>query len=328
MKYIVSDEHMFIYFVIPKVACSSIKAALLPIFDFDTPIYETTLKDGAPGYNVHQLFDESGHQVNQRELISELNDAYQEYFKFAFVRNPWDRLVSCYFQKLWDVEKTDFGKPALKLPGGRGYKLYMGMPFAEFVETVYEIPDAEANAHFKSQYKTICGPERDKPIMADFVGRYENLAADFSVVAERIGGTEKLQLPHILRSKSRESRPYTEFYDARLKKLVYERYQEDIEIFGYSFADPQSPPPLWRREGRAGSRRSEQDTANRSLGNQIRNLRERNIHLKRQLKVLGNRNRNLERELQDIRSSKSWRLLDRINRFTKRSLRFTWKIRR
>src|SRR5919107_448733 len=261
VKYIVSDEHTFIYFVIPKVACSSIKAALLPIFDFDTPIYETTLKDGAPGYNVHALFDESGHQVNQGELISELNDAYQEYFKFAFVRNPWDRLVSCYFQKPWDVGKTDFGKPAFKLPG---------------------------------------------------VGRYENLAADFSVVAERIGGTEKLQLPHILRSKSRESRPYTEFYDARLKKLVYERYQEDIEIFGYSFADPHSPPPLWRREARAGSRRSEQDTINRNLGNQIRNLRERNTHLKRQLKVLENRNRNLERELQDIRSSKIWRLLDRI----------------
>ena len=34
----------------------------------------------------------------------------------------------------------------MKLPGGRGYKLYMSMPFAEFVESVYEIPDTEANA--------------------------------------------------------------------------------------------------------------------------------------------------------------------------------------
>ena len=251
-RYIVHDDWKFVYFVVQKVACTSIKTALLPLFDTEATGQDVTeasgqdvfLEDGTPRLRVHKLFDRSGYQINKEQLTAKLNGEYQQYFKFAFVRNPWDRLVSCYCEKL---TKNGSG---LNLPADVDIELYAGMPFAEFVEAVCEIPDDQANPHFRSQHTVICGRgedrtpiaslfhrfrERDKPIMADFVGRYENLAADFSVVAERIGGTQKLQLPHILRSKSRKSRPYTEFYDARLKKLVYERYQEDIEIFGYSY---------------------------------------------------------------------------------------------
>jgi chondroitin 4-sulfotransferase 11 len=230
MKYIVSDDRKFIYFVVQKVACSSIKTALLPVFGMGTTKYEFTRRDGTKGLRVHRLFDRSDHQIREEQLMAGLDDQYGEYFKFAFVRNPWDRLVSCYCQKLSSVNG-----PGLKLPDENNTDLYAGMPFAEFVEAVYTIPDSEANPHFQSQHSVICGPGEDKPILPDFVGRFENLKADFDVVAKRINGSENLQLPHILRSKNREFRPYTEFYDPRLKDLVHERYQEDIDIFGYSY---------------------------------------------------------------------------------------------
>ena len=254
-KYIISDEPRFIYFVVPKVACSSIKTALLPLFDVNAAEYEFIREDDAPDLGIHRLFAGSGYQINRNRLIRALDRGeYQGHFKFAFVRNPWDRLVSCYSEKVMDVKETELGEPPFrKVPSEKGSKLYKGMPFAEFVETVYEIPDDEANVHFVSQHEIICGSGRDKPIMADFVGRFENLAADFAIVAERIGSAQRLQLPHKLRSTSRKYRPYTEFYDDRLRNLVYERYREDIEIFNYSFGDPHSPPPLWRRDGRAGS---------------------------------------------------------------------------
>jgi chondroitin 4-sulfotransferase 11 len=70
--------------------------------------------------------------------------------------------------------------------------------------------------------------------MADFVGRFENLRNDFARVAEEIGAPG-LALPHLLRSKIRQSRHYRDFYDERLKKLVYERYEKDVETFEYSF---------------------------------------------------------------------------------------------
>jgi hypothetical protein len=233
-KYIVSDDHKFVYFVVQKVACSSIKTALLPFFDIDPAGPKVVVKDGNTRLRIHELYSQSSYQINKKQLVAKLNDEYRDYFKFAFVRNPWDRLVSLY----WD--KFAKNGPGVRLPEHVEVVLYPGMPFAEFVEAVYAIPDRDANIHFKSQYRTICGPGRDKPVMADFIGRFENLAADFAVVAKGIGSAQELQLPHIiphkLRSESRKSRPpYADFYNDRLRKLVYKRYQEDIEIFGYSY---------------------------------------------------------------------------------------------
>ena len=109
------------------------------------------------------------------------------------------------------------------------------MPFPEFIETLCSIPDAEANIHFKSQHRVVCRPAADgKQIMADFIGRFENLADDFDLVAARIGAPE-LELPHLWRSEGRRSRPYREFYDDGLKDLVHERYREDTEVFEYTF---------------------------------------------------------------------------------------------
>jgi len=227
-KYIVSDDRKFIYFVTQKVACTSIKNALLPMFDIDTTEYERTRPDGTPALRIHKLFDAADNQIKKEQLVAKLDDQFRGYFKFAFVRNPWDRLLSCYFNK--------FGRanaPGLDTPAGSDVELYAGMPFAEFVEAVHEIPDDEANPHFRSQHTVICGPQGRN--MADFVGRFENLTADFEVVTERIGVAQEIRLPHLLRSGIRKSRPYTDFYDDRLKNLVHRRYQEDIEVFGYSY---------------------------------------------------------------------------------------------
>ncbi len=111
-------------------------------------------------------------------------------------------------------------------------RFYPGMPFNEFVEAVYATPDEQADAHFRSQYVTVCGPEGR--ILADFVGRFENLREDFDVVAEKIGAPG-LELPHRLKSRNRQNRHYSGFYDERLKRLVRERYQEDVDLFGYTF---------------------------------------------------------------------------------------------
>src|SRR5215203_6131416 len=141
-KYIVSDDRKFIYFVVQKVACSSIKTALLPLFDVSTNGFRTTRNDGTTGLRIHRLFDRSDYQIRRTQLIAELHDHYDNYFKFAFVRNPWDRLVSCYCQKL------NPNGPGLKLPVDNDIELYPGMSFPAFVEAVHAIPDGEANPHF------------------------------------------------------------------------------------------------------------------------------------------------------------------------------------
>lgn len=220
-KYIVHDERRFVYFVVEKVACSSVKSALMPLFDLDVAPYRDKTPRGEPILRIHKMFANSGYQVGKPEILS---GKYEDHFKFVFVRNPWDRLVSCHSEKL-----AREGAPGLNT---RDARFYPGMPFAEFVEAVHATPDEEANAHFRSQHAAAC--DLEGRVMADFVGRFERLREDFRAVAEGIGAPG-LVLPHRLKSAARKARPYADFYDGRLKKLVGERYERDVETFGYAF---------------------------------------------------------------------------------------------
>jgi chondroitin 4-sulfotransferase 11 len=122
----------------------------------------------------------------------------------------------------------------LKSAARANLEFYPNMPFAEFAETVCRIPDEVADGHFRPQHLTVCGPDGE-PI-ADFVGRFENLREGFARVAQEIGEPE-LELPERNRKidSKRSSRHYRDFYDERLKSLVYKRYEQDVETFGYSF---------------------------------------------------------------------------------------------
>jgi len=322
VKYIVSDEYKFVYLVVQKAACSSIKMALVPLFDLDTAQYETVRKDGSRGLKVHKLFDDSGYQIGKQELTSELEGKYQDYFKFAIVRNPWDRLVSCYSQKLLDGKRDRVGQRSTLSPSNSSIELYNGMPFDDFVRAVHAIPDEEANIHFRSQCATVC--DEDGGIMADFVGHFETLGEDFSYVAERIGGPE-LQLPHLLRSQNREGRSHTEFYDDTLAELVYERYTKDIELFGYSFSPESADTPVEGRSSPAGhltiTERTETCKRAEMLQRQIEKLQEElkeerrdSESLKKQNRRLKQRVRSVKRQIKAIRTSRTWEAVSTLRR--------------
>lgn len=321
MKYIVSDEYKFVYLVVQKVACSSIKTALVPLFDLDTGQYETVRKDGSQGLRVHKLFDNSGYQIGKQQLTSELEGKYRGYFKFAFVRNPWDRLVSCYSQKLLDVKRDSIGQTSNLSPSISGIELYNGMPFDDFVRAIHAIPDEDANLHFRSQWATVC--DEDGSIMADFVGHFETLEEDFSYVAENIGVPE-LQLPHLLRSKNREGRSYYEFYNNRLAELVHERYTKDIGLFGYSFSLESADTPAEGHDPPAGYPAGEQtetdiwaDTLQRrieKLEDELKDERRDSLSVKKQNRTLKRRVRNLEGQIQAIRTSRTWKAVTTLRR--------------
>ena len=233
--YIVSDKHRFVFLANHKVATTSILISLLPLFDFDDVEGEnfddlrsgpTFKHNGVPIGDVHGLFNNRGAHINKAHFLAGMGDKYHRYFKFTFVRNPWDRLVSCYTSKI--------------VQGGGGMQMKYGdislqrdMEFKEFAEAVCRIPDEISNHHFRSQHVTICDDGPRKAVFADFVGRFENLEKDFGFVAERIG--LEPSLPQAGASRSRNSRSYRDFYDERLARMVGERYREDANLFGYSF---------------------------------------------------------------------------------------------
>lgn len=67
-RYIVSGEHRFVYCVVQKVACTSIKMALLPLFDVDSEPYLTTNNSGRSFATVPKLYDKSPFQIYEEKI--------------------------------------------------------------------------------------------------------------------------------------------------------------------------------------------------------------------------------------------------------------------
>lgn len=146
----------------------------------------------------------------------------KDVFYFAFVRNPWDRLVSSFFYlKGGGNQKRD----------AADFKKYFGGA-QSFSSLLKNWDDFFANQiHFKPQYQWICDKEGD--VTLDFVGHFENLQEDFNIVCDKIG-IQPRKLPH--RNKT-EHKHYSEYYTDETRELVAEKYAKDIEHFGYKFGE-------------------------------------------------------------------------------------------
>jgi hypothetical protein len=206
---IVSHEYKFIYFPIPKSGCSSVKKMLSEIMGIPG---DSNAKEHGAWYYHYRKFP--------FVLKGQISKEFVEYFKFSFVRNPYDRLVSCYVQ--WVKNGLN---PSLDPYG----VFYSGMPFKEFVKEVCKIPDSIAEGHFRSQYSYLI--DRKGRFLPDFVGKIENFENDFLFVSNRAN----LPSVEIAHSNKTNHENYRRFYDEETVLWVKERYKNDICKFEYSF---------------------------------------------------------------------------------------------
>ncbi len=164
-------------------------------------------------------------------------EEFDSFFKFAFVRNPWDRLVSSYHYLGFDAKCS----------------------FAEFVQKRSKNPDKRTyGLHFISQSDFL--EDENGEVCVDFVGRFESISADFLTVAEQLN-LQSVDLPHRNQGNRRDSDPslltglkyllkmqryqfvkfkntkrhYTDYYDQKTRSVVGKLFEKDIENFGYSF---------------------------------------------------------------------------------------------
>ena len=145
-----------------------------------------------------------------------------DYFRFGFVRNPLDRLLSCYAQKIV-YHQRELGMPSLLWRYGKTFD--KNMTFAEFVEAVAKIPDRVSDIHFRSQHTFFY---HRKKLMVDFVGRFEQLEQDWNLLRQKFGLPG---LPHQNRSSHVD---YRQAYTAELAAIAARRYERDIDLFDYT----------------------------------------------------------------------------------------------
>ncbi len=132
---------------------------------------------------------------------------YDGLFKFAFVRNPWERLVSWYQY----VQRTPLHEDCRP-----------GETFADFAARFLEKPR-------RAQCWMI--EDRNGGMGLDYVGRFENLNDDIAYLCQRIG-IKAQTLPH--RNKMAD-KDYRTFYDDRLALAVKNNWTREIDAFGYTF---------------------------------------------------------------------------------------------
>ncbi len=186
----ISQEKKFIFFRVAKVGTRTI------LHLFKNANVELT---AAHPYDCH-------YPVNK----------YKEYFKFAFVRNPWDRLVSCWLNKV--VRSNLYHFSAEMLPRMQ--------EFENFVDYVVENMDLECgDLHLRFQSKLIDFNH------IDYLGRFENFTADLEEVLDILG------IEGVIEKKgaSPGRKGYREYYTDSTKDKVYKLYKRDIKIFNYEF---------------------------------------------------------------------------------------------
>lgn len=204
----VLDQFKAIYIVNNKVAYSSLKASICSALGISFP---DAYKCGI-----------------ERPYVNLNDEQFKDYFIFSFVRNPWDRLVSCYehfFNRAQDhYETQNYANPYAVMFGKT--KVY----FEDFVDFVANNDAEYLDPHWCAQTSLITINENNG--LPDKIGRFENFEQDMTQIFLKAG--IPLEIKHLNRS-SRSKGNYKNYYTNRTRKLVQQRYKKDIEIFDYRF---------------------------------------------------------------------------------------------
>ena len=203
----IAHQHKTIFVHIPKTGGKSIEYAL--------GVFGSNNK-GGNRKNDEILY---GYQNDSNKALQHLtaleiksvisNDVYNAYFKFAIVRNPYDRVISEYF---WVKQ------------------LSMNMSFKDFLVKKIQ-PNKNLNSHYMEQYKFIT--DENGNIIVDFVGKFENFNKDLRYVLNKLGLNKKIL--HMNKTKPLNFIHYSDYYNEETKNLVKQIYEKDIAMFSYEF---------------------------------------------------------------------------------------------
>jgi len=173
------------------------------------------------------------------ELGYVTEEQYKQYLTFSFVRNPWARVVSEYNYR--------------RLLGDKHYQC----SFKTFLFKHFPKSGSDDHALVQDYYRHIIPQwqflyDENGNQLVDFIGKFENLQADFNKVCQQLNIAE-IALPHknktlavglkqrLLQKTKRllpkldNKKHYSFYYDDESQQFIANYYQKDIELFDYQF---------------------------------------------------------------------------------------------
>ncbi len=244
----ISHKKKFIFVHIPKVAGTSVVGSST----IKTKLSEYAFKQPKKDYSINNLpfqpddknkFDPQPNHMRASDFVkygyvTEIE--FETYFKFAFVRNPWDRIVSEYKY--------------------RGYMNHYS--FKEFLFKHMPNPSwSDQYCHIIPQYDFLYNGEGK--LLVDFIGKFESLQEDYDKICQMLD-IPKHTMSHANKSsgllqrdtswrmitknslryiraslngqrKANTFSKYTEYYDSESREFIAKLYKNDIETFDYKF---------------------------------------------------------------------------------------------
>lgn len=199
-----------IYVQNPKAACSTIKLALQRAERAD-PGYE-------PETNIHD---------KPRSPLASPSDLSAEEFQallrdgvvFSFVRNPFDRVLSAYANKIVRPQKRG------RFRERAGFAANDCPSFERFVDALATQDPAQFDPHWRPQTINLLFDD----LTYHRIGRVETFDADWAQLAAETG----LPQTYERRGLKEEKPPLAEAYTPRLARRVLDIFRRDFEAFGY-----------------------------------------------------------------------------------------------
>lgn len=206
---IVSHLHRFIFFAVPRTATHSVRQALRVHLGEDD--WEQQARFDRSLSSISEIASIGHGHISAREIRPHLTDEnWRDYFKFAIVRNPFERFISvCAFL---NRDNPEFEK----------------MPL-DWMKAAMHRPRFQNRVLVRPQFELLCNEQGE--LAVDFTGRYENLQTSMAEIFSRTG-LPTVDLEH---QNAAEHTHYRDYYDDELLSLVERYYADDLQLFEYEF---------------------------------------------------------------------------------------------
>ncbi|MFT6809280.1 MAG: hypothetical protein ACJA01_002516 [Saprospiraceae bacterium] len=211
-----SIQKKFLFIHVHKTGGHSIQN-ILREYSEDTIECITDIHDGIERYSVKN----NKYKTKKHTTLSEYKKVLEPYifeniYKFATIRNPWDKAISFYFSPHRRVEEWNrdiFIKTLRQMPTLRSFIQYE----TRFLRTLRKfklfIYSNDLDAH------------------VDFIMRFEELESDFKKVCKQL----EIKTTSLTNRNASNHKHYSKYYDKEMIEMVRDKFSEEIEFGDYKF---------------------------------------------------------------------------------------------
>jgi hypothetical protein len=221
----VNHENKIIFIHIPKTGGSSIRKFLNLTRSEEDPSNQGTIDY----FKAQKIDYDYNHPTAYAYKRYGLKEYFETYFKFTFVRNPYDRCLSQFFWANGGHQKRDILPSRAPWLDLKPKKDFSKKAFSNFL-VKYTRQTNSYKSHRVCQSNFIL--DENENSLVDFIGKYENLKEDLIKILGILKINKSIdELLH--RHKNLVEYDKSQYLTAKNKELIYNKFQKDFELFGY-----------------------------------------------------------------------------------------------